>query len=195
MGTFFELVIKGDHRDLIPYLSGFAASARARGIYFAEEAGLHLNPLRERVQQHGEVQHVICTEALRGAVHDALSKAAPRFRFEIKDERRIERATFSFKVKTPSKQVAKAVKDAIAKPPRNVAITGFAPVETEDPSAEGAEVYTPVHDYSFKAEGNVEGDIAVIEMRIKLAAIDFVHCDEIELHEQARDPGMPGKPS
>ena len=50
MATFCEIVIKGDDRDLVPYLSGFAAAARARGVYFAEEAGLHLKPLRERMK-------------------------------------------------------------------------------------------------------------------------------------------------
>lgn len=183
MATFYELIIKGDDRDLVPYLSGFAAAARARGVYFAEEAGLHLKPLRERIQHHGEVHHVICTEALRGVIHDALAKAAPRYTFEIKEERKVERATFAFKVETPSRQVAKAVKDAVAKPLRGVAITGFAPREELNPSGEGAEVYTPVHDYFFAAEATVEGDIGVIEMRHKLAAIEFVKCDEIELHE------------
>jgi hypothetical protein len=184
MATFCEIVIKGNDRDLVPYLSGFAAAARARGVYFAEEAGLHLKPLRERIHHHGEVHHVICTEALRGVLHDALAKAAPRYRFEIKDERKVERATFSFKVETPSREVAKAVKDAVAKPPRGVAVTGFVPREVLQPSAKGAEVYSPVHDYMFNAEGTVDGDIGVIEMRLKLAAIDFVHCDEIELHEK-----------
>ncbi len=193
MSTFYELVIKGDHRDLVPYLTGFAASGRARGVYFAEEAGLYLEPLRERIRHHGEVNHVICTAPLRGVLHDALARAAPRYHFEIKDERKIERATFAFKVETPSRQVAKAVRDAIAKPPRNVTITGFAPTEVEDPSAKGTEVYSPAHDYVFKAEGTVEGDIGVIELRYKLAAIDFVKCDEIELHEQSPDPGLPGR--
>jgi hypothetical protein len=184
MATFCEIVIKGDHRDLVPYLSGFAVGARARGIHFAAEAGLHLEPLRERIRHHGEVHHVICTDALRGAVHDALAKAAPRYRFEIKDERKVERATFSFRVETPSRDVAKAVKDAVAKPPRGVVVTGFVPSETLQPGAKGAEVYAPAHDYVFRAEGAVDGDIGVIEMRQKLAAIDFVHCDEIELHEK-----------
>jgi hypothetical protein len=184
MATFCEIVIKGDDRDLIPYLSGFAVGTRARGIHFAEEAGLHLEPLRERIRHHGEVHHVICTEALRGAVHDALAKAAPRYHFEIKDERKIERATFAFKVETPSRQIAQAVTKVVAKPPRGVAVTGFVPREVLDPSAKGAEVYSPVHDYLFSAEGTVEGDIGVIEMRQKLSAIDFVECDDIELHER-----------
>lgn len=184
MATFCEIVIKGDDRDLVPFLSGFAVGARARGIYFAEEAGLHLKLLGERIRHHGEVHHVICTDALRGVIHDALAKAAPRYRFEIKDERKIERATFSFKVETPSRDVAKAVKDAVAKPPRGVVVTGFVPRETLNPDAKGAEVYSPVHDYVFSAEGAVDGDIGVIEMRKKLAAIDFVQCDEIELHEK-----------
>ena len=184
MATFCEIVIKGDNRDLIPFLSGFAVGARARGIHFAEDAGLHLKQLGERIHHHGEVHHVIGTDALRGVIHDALAKAAPRYRFEIKDERKIERATFSFKVETPSRDVAKAVKDAVAKPPRGVVVTGFVPRETLDSDAKGTEVYSPVHDYVFSAEGAVDGDIGVIEMRKKLAAIDFVQCDEIELHEK-----------
>lgn len=184
MATFFELVIKGDDRDVIPYLSGFAASARARGMYFAEEAGLHVPALRSRILHLGEVNHVICTEALRGVVHDALAKAAPRYHFEIKDERRVERATFAFKVETPSLQIAKAVQAAVAKLPRGVAVTDFVQHEELDPSAKGAEVYSPAHDYFYTAKGNVEGDIGVIEFRQKLSSIDFVKCDEIELHEK-----------
>jgi hypothetical protein len=183
MATYYEFVIKGDDRDVIPYLAGFMAAAGARGIYFAEESGLHVQSLRERIRHHGEVQHVVCTGRARATLRNALAAASPRYRFEVKDERVLAKATFRFHVETPSRKVADRIRRSLEALPPNVAVAGFDPSEEVDPSSGGAQVYTPVHRYTFRARGDVEGDVAgVIEVRRKLSAIDFVDCEEIELH-------------
>jgi hypothetical protein len=183
MATYYELVVKGDDRDLIPYLTGFATGAGFEGIFYAEESGLHVQALRERIRHHGEVQHVLCRENACTLVRDALAKAAPRYRFEIKDERAIASATFNFEVDTPSRKIAELVRGAVARLPQGVRVSAFEPRESTDASAKGAEVYSPTHDYHFAARGNVAGDVAgVIALRHTLSAIDFVKCTEIDLH-------------
>jgi hypothetical protein len=185
MATYYELVIKGDDRDLIPYLAGYMAGAAVEGVYFAEESGLHVHAMRERIRHHGEVQHVVCARKALAPVRDALDEAAPRYRFEIKDERVIASASFRFKVETPSRKIAQAVKDAMAKHGRGVEVKGYQPRESVDPEGAGAEVYSPVHEYTFEASGEIAGDVAgVIEMRRKLSAIDFVVCEPIDLHAE-----------
>jgi hypothetical protein len=180
MKKYYELVVKGDDRDLIPYLVG----AGVRGVYFAEESGLHVHALRERIRHLGEVQHIVCTAESRDEVHDALAKAAPRYHFEVKEERAVSGATFRFGVETPSRDIASKVRATVAAPPAGVTIAGFAPREETDPSSRGSEMYSHVHEYFFTAEGTVAGDIAgVIEMRRLLDAIDFVKCREIDLEE------------
>ncbi|HXV13139.1 MAG TPA: hypothetical protein VEC56_02940, partial [Candidatus Krumholzibacteria bacterium] len=148
MATYYELVIKGDDRDLVPYLAGYLAGAAVDGVYFAGESGLHVQAMRERIRHHGEVVHVVCAKKVLAAVREALQEAAPRYRFEIKEERAIASAHFRFKVETPSRKVAEAVKEAVAKPGRGVEVKGFEPRESVDPDKTGAEVYSPVHDYT-----------------------------------------------
>jgi len=184
MARYLELIVKADDRDLLPYLSGYLAAEDVSGVYFAEESGLHVSALKERFLHHGEVQHILCTEQAAAVVRDALAKAAPRYRFEIKEEREVERARFRFEVETPSRNIAQLVKDTVAGVPPQTTIIGFEPRERINHDATGRELYTPTHEYEFRASGEVHGDIdGVVKMRQRLCTIEFVKCLEIDLLE------------
>ncbi len=184
MARYRELIVKADDRDLIPYLAGYLAAKNVSGVYFAEESGLHVSALKERFRHHGEVQHIVCTDEAAVALRDALAKAVPRYRFEIKEERELERARFRFEVATPSRNVAQLVRDTLAGVPPQTFISGFEPRERLNHDATGTELYSPLHDYEFQGNGEVQGDIdGVIKMRQRLCTIEFVKCNEIELFE------------
>ncbi len=183
MPTYYELVIKGHDRDLIPYLAGYLTAEDVEGVYFAEESGLHVHEMRERIKHHGEVQHVVCAKVAAAIVREALEDAAPRYHFEVVDERAIARASFHFKVATPSREIAQEVRDVMAQCRRGVEVSGYSPSESVSSEGTGVEVYSPMHDYKFEASGDVGGDVArVIETRRTLGAIAFVDCEEIDLH-------------
>jgi hypothetical protein len=184
MAHYSEFVIRADDRDLVPYLAGFAAGAGLEHAFvFAAEAGFHVHALRERLKHHGEVTHVICDPAHRDRLRAAIAKAAPRFEFEIAEERRVERAYFPFSFETPSREVAKQIKRALAALPKGVKTADYAPEEVTDPGARGAEVYSPTHEYTFRGRGVIEGDVlGVVAMRRALDAIEFMRCDEINVH-------------
>jgi hypothetical protein len=184
MRRYRELIVKGDDRDLIPYLAGFLSAKNVSGVYFAEESGLHVRELRERFRHHGEVQHIVCMEESVVAVRDALARAVPRYRFEIKEEREVARARFRFELETPSRNVAQLVKDTLAGLPPQTTLSGFEPRERINRDSTGAELYSPTHDYEFQASGEVQGDIdGVIKMRQRLCTIEFVKCHEVDLLE------------
>jgi hypothetical protein len=183
MAGYYEIIVRGDDRDLIPFLAGYAAGCGMSGIYFAHEAGLHLKPLRERIKHHGEVSHVLCPDSHRAKLRQAIAAAAPRFQFEIRDESRIERAYFHFDFDTPSRKVAEDIKRILAALPAGVASRDYKPEEIVHPDAKGAEVYSPAHEYVFRGKGVLEGDVGgVIEARARLSGIEFVRCAEIDLH-------------
>lgn len=183
MAGYYEIIVRGDDRDLIPFVAGFAAGCGMSGVHFAQEAGLRLNPLRERIKHHGEVQHLICPEGHRARLHDALAAASPRFSFEIREESRIERAYFHFEFETPSRRVAGEIRAILGGLPAGVAVMDYAPEEVVNPGGRGPEVYSPVHEFVFRGKGVVEGDVAgVIETRKRLSDVEFVNCDEIDLH-------------
>ena len=122
-------------------------------------------------------------ENQRARLRKAIESAAPRFEFEIKEESKIERAYFHFDFETPSREVAGAIKKIIAKLPAGVATMDYAPEEIVNPDAKGAEVYSPAHDFIFRGKGVLEGDVeGVIATTQVLADIEFVRCDEIDLH-------------
>lgn len=183
MAVYYEIIIRGDDRDLIPFIAGFAAACGMSDVHFAQEIGLRLNPLRERIKHHGEVQHVICPENQRARLREAVAAAAPRYAFEIRDESKIGRAYFHFALETPSREVAGEIREALATLPPGVVVMDFDPEELVHPDARGAEVYSPVHEYVLRGKGVIEGDVGgVVEMRRRLSDIEFVHCDEIDLH-------------
>lgn len=182
MASYVDFLVHGDDRDVVPYLTGYAAASRPVRIVFGEEAGFHIRELRERLRYHGEVQHVIVAAEDSEFVRAALAAAAPRYRFEVKAEHAFERATFGFEVDTPSRKVAEKLKALLAERSAGVTLSGFSPVETTDPRASSAELYAPEHEYRFAGRGTISGDVfAVVDRRADLRAIDFVDCGEIEI--------------
>ena len=179
----FDVVIRGDDRTVVPYLRGFAAGSRELAdLLVAEECGVHIKGLRERLKHHGETVHVIVDDASRATLTRALAGAAPGYTLEIIAEHPIASAHFTFAVETPSRKVAAQVRAGVAGLPLAAVVSGFAPVETEDEKAGGPGVYAPSHAYEFRGKGRVEGPVRdVITARRVLTDIEFVECDEIVL--------------
>jgi hypothetical protein len=183
MAGYYEMIVRGDDRDLIPFITGFAAGCKLKGIYFAQEAGLRLKPLRDRIKHRGEVQHIICADKNIARVREAIKMAAPRFKFEILEEFELERAYVHFEFDTPSRKVADDIKKVFAALPTGVAALDYDPEEIVHPESKGPEVYSPAHEYTFRGKGVIEGDVSgVIETRRVLDDLEFVHCQEIDLH-------------
>jgi hypothetical protein len=129
------------------------------------------------------VTHVICAAAHSDRLRVAIEQARPRFAFEVREERRIERAYFPFAFDTPSRKVAGQIKAVLGALPDGVKAADYAPREVTDPGARGTEVYSPSHEYTFSGEGVIEGDVmGVIETRHALMDIEFMKCEEIAVH-------------
>ncbi len=182
MGPHVELIVRGDDRDVKAYLAGQFAAASPTRVVFADEAGFHIRKLRERIQHHGEVQHVFVEEAHVARLRNALAGAAPRYQFEVMEERAVSGAHFAFEFDTPSHDVAAKLKGLLASLPRGARLEDYAPHERTDANASGTELYSPAHAYDFAGRGTIHGDaFAVVDARAALCAIDFTRCDEIEV--------------
>jgi len=119
----------------------------------------------------------------RAAVESAVKNAPENLALEIVESRKIHRAYFHFKFSTANRDVAKRIKRLLEKLPEDVMLTDYTPEETVDPDAKGAEVYTPVHEYTFKGNGVVEGDPeGVRQVFRKMVDDEFIDCDNIVMH-------------
>ncbi len=182
MASYVELIVRGDDREMKAFLAGYFAASSAVRVVFADDAGFHVRALRERIQHHGEVQHLFVEQSQAESVRKALAAAAPRYRFEVREERGASTARFEFEFDTPSREVAARIKATLGGLPAGAAAGRYTPREHTEKDAASAELYAPEHDYRFEGRGVIEGDLfAVVDARSMLCVIDFVDCDEIEI--------------
>jgi hypothetical protein len=181
--VYYEMIIKGDQDFLFAYLHGYMNAKKLdQGLIFSKDCPLQTHHLREMIRYHGEVLHIVCRAGLRATVKEAIKSAPDRFKFEIKRERKIARAFFSFEFETFSREVGAGIKKIFTKPPEGLTVKRFKPEEIIDPTARGAELYSPAHDYRFSGSGEVSGDILqLIELHRRLEENDFVKTEDIVL--------------
>jgi len=181
--VYYEIIIKGDQDHLCAYLQGYMNAKKiSQGVIFSKDWPLHTHNLREMIKYHGEVFHLACRAGLRATVKAAVKAAAPQYKFEIKRERKISRAFFTFEFETFSKKVGAQLKKTFGNLPAGLTLRRFKPKEKINPEAKGAELYAPAHDYQYSGTGEVNGDIEkLIALHCKLEDNDFVEAEEIVL--------------
>lgn len=188
MATYYEIIVKGDSRLARAYVSGYFRGrnvGRGQGYGFGEDSPLDLDFLRDLVKFHGSVLHMFCEASLRSGLLSAIRRAPKRYRFEVVETRRIRRAYFRFRFKTANRQVAGRIKRLLSTLPDGVKTADYEPKEIVDPSAEGAEIYTPVHEYVFRGKGVIEGTPdGVYQVHRRMVENDFISCDSMVLHYQ-----------
>jgi hypothetical protein len=181
--VYYELIVKGDQDYLCAYLQGYMNAKKiSQGVICSKDCPLQTHNLREMIKYHGEVLHLVCRAGLLATVKDAITAAEPQKKFEIKRERKISRAFFTFEFETVSRAVGAEIKDILANLPAGLNLRLFKPEEKINPEAKGAELYAPAHDYKYSGTGELSGDIEkLIALHIELVEHDFVKAEEIVL--------------
>jgi hypothetical protein len=182
--SYYEYVIKGDEDALCTYMGGFLRGKGIReGCYFSKNCPFHRHHIREIIEYHGEVAHLICQSKLRSVVDSAIRQSAAQLGFEVKETHKISKVSFTFKFETAARSVAGKIKRALARLPADVRLVDYDPREVVNPKAKGPEGYAPLHSYTFEGEGVIEGDVAgVVRVHEKLSKNEFVKCEDIDIH-------------
>lgn len=182
--NYYEYIIKGDEDTLCAYIGGFLrAKGIKEGCFFSKDCPFHRHQIREMIEYHGEVTHLICRSSLRSVIESAIRQSDDQLEFEIKETLEISKGSFHFKFETANRKVAGTIKRALGRMPDDVKIVDYEPEEVVNPKAKGPEGYAPLHSYTFEGEGLIEGDIAgVLKVHERLAKNEFVKCDDIEVH-------------
>jgi hypothetical protein len=178
---YHEIVVKGDETLLKGFIRGFELGRSLQGgFWLAGDHPIDSGHLKHR-RLRGSYVHAICTSAVRKSIRDALSNA-PDCGFEILSDKKIARASFSFKFDTFSREVAASIKGILKTLPAGLQVLAYEPKETVDKKAHGVELYSPVHDYRFEGKGRIEGDFeGILAVRAKLKAIEVVKPGKIHL--------------
>jgi hypothetical protein len=187
MSVWHEIVVVGGEDALRGFLAGFAA---ARGSHEAVLVGrdvmVHPGSLGERLRALvGAAGHhsLLAPEPTAAALVAALRARGGDAGLHVDSVAAVVSAEFSFSAQAFSPEVASAIEAALHENvPAGVAIEAFKEAEETDGRARGAELYSPSHDYTYRAKGRVAGELTgVLEMRRRAAEIEFVKAEPVEL--------------
>jgi hypothetical protein len=181
MSAWYEMVIDGKERDIRELLPGVATGGEHP--LWSEELDLHAGSIPDRIR-----------ELLGARTHSLLfvpgTQVGPLVRaIQGKEEIRLEQVKevvsgrFAFTAKAFSPEVAEKIKRALHGPlPPGVVLEPREEDESVDPEARGVELYSPVHDYTYRCHGVFSGTPpGIFEIHRTMQALDFVHQEKLEL--------------
>lgn len=179
--SWYEFLIEGPEESVREALA--AIQDEGEQPVLGSELALHacsfperiLDFLRERTHQIVFVPAAQARELAREI------EERPEIRLEHLYE--VVEGRFDFHAETYSRETADRIREAVhGHIPPGVRLEGFEESELRDPEAKGVELYTTVHDYTYKASGRFVGSPpGIFELHQRLREIDFVKEDELEI--------------
>ncbi len=187
---FSEIVVEGPFMLVKGFLLGFLSCKKPDGKYFFHrKANIRRETLKEFVKELFELEnyvHLCLEDDLIEPFKQALELYTKTTSYGIKSVKPIKGAQFSFAAELFDKELAGNFKQIIENLPDGVQLKNYHPSEEIEKEAKGIESYAPLHEYVFRAKGEIEGDFeGVIDtyMQIKRSDLsEFVICSDIKLN-------------
>jgi hypothetical protein len=188
---WFQLIVQGTEDDFERFLAGTAAPAGQviRGT------DVHLEPesLAERLRDlvGARSHHLLYAgEAAARALRAALAGAAG---LELDEIAEVTGGRFAFRVQTYSAEQRADIRRSCLTPPPGVQLLDFRESTESDPGARGPELFTPAHDYIYRADGVFAGTApGILEAYRRTNEHDFVHPEPLVLETRPVAPGELG---
>jgi len=188
---YYEVVFEGNFDVICGMLEGFLLGKGAKWEWYSsKEAGIDSETFTEVIKEWASLKtklhHIILEEEFHTTLQNTMKERSDLRHLKLKytkSVREIKNCSFEFTANAYAKKYGEEIKAIIAAPPAGVTIENFNPVEEMDNSAKGVELYTPVHDYSFKGEGTASGEFGgIIAFRKTLDDHPLVQVSSIKLN-------------
>lgn len=176
---WYELLIEGERDELERRLAGSPVEEALRGweLHLADE------PWSQRLRDllHLRSHHLVFASGHRAS--DLARELAADPGLRVEEVRRVVRASFRFAAECYDRESARRIHSVfLSAPPPGVLVEELREVEEVDPEARGVELYTPAHEYVYRASGRVTGPLpGVLEMHRRSRGLDFVKEERIEV--------------
>lgn len=173
---WYELLIEGSEDALESFLADHPETIRGSDLRLAESS------LADRILEflHAQTHHLVFASAVQARELVRAIREHPHLKLEGIWE--VLGGRFAFKAEAYNREIGQKIHDAL-----NVDLpAGIDCLELEKeeshPDAKGVELFTPVHDYIYKARGTIVGTPpGILEMNRRIYRLDFVHEEPMEL--------------
>lgn len=185
MSTWHELIVAGSDAALRGFIAGFVAG-RGKREEIALAADLDLEPaslagrLKELFGQRPG--HLLFAPAgVATTLADAIRSHGQGADLHLAGVNAVPRATFAFTAETFSPEEAARIRERfLSALPVHVEFVNLREDERRDQEANGPELYSPVHEYTWRVTGSVAGALGgVLEMRRRASASEWISAEPL----------------
>jgi len=187
MSVWYEIIVTGSEGALRAFVAGCeAALGRKETVIFGHDLDLEASRLSQRLLElfaAGSHHSVFAPSELAEAVVAALRDRGREAELGLESVHEVIRARLPFSGEAFSRDVAEKIRQTLLmRVPPGVEGEDIAESEARDPSARGAELYTPEHAYIYRVAGTFVGPLpGIIEMRRRALTLPFVKVKSLEL--------------
>ncbi len=187
MGVWYEIVVTGSEDAVRGFVAGSQAELGGKEtVIFGHDLDLEPPRLSQRlldVLAAGSRHFFFAPSRLADHVVAALRERGRNAEFNLESVKEVVRARLPFTAEAFSPGVAEKIKQTLLmRFPPEVEGKDIEESEVRDPSARGAELYTPEHAYIYRVAGTFVGPLpGIIEMRRRARTLPFVKVRSLEL--------------
>jgi len=187
MSVWYEITVRGTEDALRGLVAACeAAHGGKEAVVFGHDLDLEAGTLPQRLLElfaAGSHHLVFAPAALAEEVVAALRSRGREAGLELETVREVVRARVPFSAEAFSRDVAEKLRQKLVMGlPPGVEGENLEETEAQDPSARGAELYTPEHAYVYRIVGTFVGPLpGIIEMQRRARNLPFVKVKALEL--------------
>lgn len=174
---WYELLIEGSEDKLESLLKDHPGDAiRGSELRLASES------FTDRIREflHAQTHHMVFASA--DHARELARAIRERDGLRLESLREVLEGSFGFKAEAYNAEVAAKIHDALSSDLPDGIMCVDLEKEESHPDAKGIELFTPAHDYIYKARGTIVGTPpGILEMNRRICRLDFVHEEPLEL--------------
>ena len=186
---YSEIVIEGGFMLAKGFLLGFLSTAKPGSRYFFHRKhGIRRETFKELLKELFELDnfaHVCLETELVDNFKEASKLYTEITGNTIKAVKPIKSASFTFAYEFFNEERANVAKGIFKTLPNSVEVLDFYPYEEIDKEGHGVEAYAPLHEFTSRARGKLNGDFEGIMdtyLKIKKSALsESIICGEVLL--------------
>ena len=186
--TFYRLILVGPEEMVHGFLTGLAIGAGHHAHYyytdtdeFADDDS-KVSRLEEWLKLKARRTQVAVDNGTRALLRKHRRRMVHETGIVLEEERRIRAASFTFHYEAYAARYRDEIDAVLQALPAGCRLLNHERDERVDPSARGAELYSPTHDYELKGSGTIRGRLdRVVEAYEILDSHPLIQPDPIAL--------------